>query len=86
MVASIGQSRRKQPLRALPNKKKEKTVSDKKLNPIKYFHVENIELTQEQIDSIYVYLENFIKEMTAEEIQFWMNFLEKNDKTFFEDE
>ena len=48
--------------------------------------MEKIELTQEQIDSVYVYLENFIKEMTAEEIQFWMDFLEKNDKTFYEDE
>lgn len=44
------------------------------------------EITEEEIDSIYVYLENFLDKMTLEEVKMWYNFLEENDKSFNEDE
>jgi hypothetical protein len=44
------------------------------------------QLTEEEIDSIYVYLDNFIDKLTVEEIKFWYSLLEEQDKTFKENE
>lgn len=44
------------------------------------------QLTEEEIDSIYVYLDNFIDQLTTEEIKFWYGLLEEQDKTFNEDD
>jgi hypothetical protein len=44
------------------------------------------QLTEEEINSIYVYLDNFIDQLTVEEIKFWYSLLEEQDKNFNEND
>lgn len=47
---------------------------------------ENRELTEEELDALYIYLSMYFEEMTLEQQNFWLEVLKVFDKNFYEDQ
>jgi hypothetical protein len=47
---------------------------------------ENRELTEEELDALYIYLNMYFEEMPLEQQNFWLEVLKTVDKNFYEDQ